>query len=258
MDINQQVNNIWIKNIFKSYLWLFLPITFLGSISSCDSYIEAGTHLTESSVSVRGYYRNDGTYVRPYNRRPPGGAQHDKPYESKRHFMGILFLGCIVGGCISVFYYIETSKNEANYLIHEFEKEQERKRLEIKNKMIVDIMTKIRFDFLPLKNIPFGLSLGYIYQNCKFCNCSLYNRYYHISYKAIKYTHYICVDCLKKRDSLGRGQPRDKYVDAINYTILFDNQLKLFSRNFTELNDSSGIIFSQEEIIHIFLNNILK
>jgi hypothetical protein len=49
-----------------------------------DTYIEAGRHLTPYSVSVRGYYRRDGTYVGPYHRRPPGGVPHDAPFESTR------------------------------------------------------------------------------------------------------------------------------------------------------------------------------
>ena len=65
MDINNQVRRIWFNNIFKSYLWLIFPLAFLGGIASCESYIKAGTHLTDASVSVREYYRKDGTYVSP-------------------------------------------------------------------------------------------------------------------------------------------------------------------------------------------------
>ncbi len=75
---------IWTTFFFKSFVWLILPFCILGNIKSCSTYIEAGKHLTPSSVSVRGYYRRDGTYIHPYNRRPPGGARHDVPYESTR------------------------------------------------------------------------------------------------------------------------------------------------------------------------------
>jgi DNA-directed RNA polymerase subunit RPC12/RpoP len=57
-------------------------------------FIEAGTHLTPSTVNVSGYYRQSGAYVRPYSRRPPGGVAHDSPYEWIRFFCGI---GIVIG-----------------------------------------------------------------------------------------------------------------------------------------------------------------
>jgi hypothetical protein len=71
---------------------LVLAVSLLGVAlfwMSVDNYIEAGHHLTPYSVSVRGYYRRDGTYVHPYNRRPPGGVMHDVPYEQTRFFCGL-------------------------------------------------------------------------------------------------------------------------------------------------------------------------
>lgn len=71
-----------IKRHFKHILLIVVGIAlFAFSLSTC---IEAGRHLTPYSVSVSGYYRRDGTYVRPYKRRPPGGVPYDAPFESKR------------------------------------------------------------------------------------------------------------------------------------------------------------------------------
>lgn len=256
MNSEMQVNKIWLKNIFKSYVWLIFPLTFWGGISSCESYIEAGTHLTEASVSVRGYYRKDGTYVRPYNRRPPGGAKHDKPYESKRLFMGFIFFACLAGGCGSIFYYVSMCKEEANEFISKYEREQERIRLENKRKIIIEFLSTIMFDFVALSNIPHGLTLGGILMNCKFCHSYLYKKDYYISYKAIKHKHYVCLDCLKERSSIGKGQPSKKYSNALNYTQLFDKQFEIFSTMFLNKNKLSGIIFSREEIKKIFIEKI--
>jgi len=256
MDIEKQVNKIWFKNFFKSYIWLIFPLTFLGGIASCESYIEAGTHLTDASVSVRGYYRTDGTYVRPYKRRPPGGAEHDKPYESKRTLMGFLFFACLAGGCGSIFFYVAMSKEESNELISKYEAEQERIRIENKRKKIVEILSAVKFDFVALSNVPYGLTLGGILQNCKFCHSYLYQKDYHISYKAIKYKHYVCINCLKKRSSIGRGQPSKKYADALKYIVLFDRQFEKFSTMFLDRNGLSEIKFSREEIKKIFIDKI--
>ena len=60
---------------------LLLPLVGLAIfLPSLRAYLEAGRHLTPASVSVSGYFRRDGTYVRPYYRRPPGGVAHDAPY----------------------------------------------------------------------------------------------------------------------------------------------------------------------------------
>lgn len=256
MDIEKQVSRIWFKNIFKSYLWLIFPIALLGCTASCESYIEAGTHLTNASVSVRGYYRKDGTYVRPYNRRPPGGAVHDKPFETTRTLMSFLFFVSLVGGCSSIFVYIEMSREDANELIHKYKEEQERKRIEAKRKEVVKILSAMKFDFLTLSRVPYGLILGGVFENCKFCNSYLYNKDYYISYYAIKHTHYICIDCLKKRDSLGRGQPSDKYADALEYTILLSRQFEIFLNKFFEQKNASESKFTREEIKKIFIDNI--
>src|SRR5947207_15081085 len=79
---------------------LCLPMLGLATFGFCLTlYLEAGRHLTPASVSVSGYYRRDGTYVRPYHRRPPGSVAHDAPYESKR---SLCELGMFLGVAISL------------------------------------------------------------------------------------------------------------------------------------------------------------
>jgi hypothetical protein len=70
------------KRVVVALVSLALGLTIFSL--SLAAHQEAGLHLTPASVSVRGYYRRDGTYVRPYHRRPPGGARHDAPYEARR------------------------------------------------------------------------------------------------------------------------------------------------------------------------------
>jgi hypothetical protein len=100
-----QILKICIKKIFKSFIWLILPLSIYGDIQSCSSFKEAGEHLTPYSVSVRGYYRRNGTYVSSYNRRPPGSVSHDAPYKEKRFNMGLLFIICLSSGIGSIFLY---------------------------------------------------------------------------------------------------------------------------------------------------------
>ena len=82
----------------KKRLLISLILVILGALifwKSLSAYKEAKTHLTPASVSVSGYTRRDGTYVRPYHRRPPGGAIHDRPYEDAMFLYSLLM---IVGG----------------------------------------------------------------------------------------------------------------------------------------------------------------
>ena len=76
-------------------LVISLVLVVLGALifwKSLSAYKEAKTHLTPASISVSGYSRRDGTYVRPYNRRPPGGAIHDRPYEDAMFLYSVLML----------------------------------------------------------------------------------------------------------------------------------------------------------------------
>lgn len=82
----------------KKRLIISLVLIALGALifwKSLAAYNEAKSHLTPASVSVSGYTRRDGTYVRPYNRRPPGGAIHDRPYEDAMSLYSLLM---VVGG----------------------------------------------------------------------------------------------------------------------------------------------------------------
>jgi hypothetical protein len=61
--------------------WPRLPVGLLILVLGLWGVVFAQGNITPSSVSVSGYYRSNGSYVRPYHRRPPGSVRHDQPYE---------------------------------------------------------------------------------------------------------------------------------------------------------------------------------
>lgn len=82
----------------KKKIFVHLIIIILGALIfwlSFSAYKKTETLLTPSSVSVSGYTRQDGTYVNPYHRRPPGGAIHDRPYENTISLYKVIM---VVGG----------------------------------------------------------------------------------------------------------------------------------------------------------------
>ncbi|CAN5324750.1 hypothetical protein BH11PLA2_BH11PLA2_01030 [soil metagenome] len=87
------------SSLFICLIFLMLGIGLFWFCYETDR--EASRHLTPAGVSVRGYYRRDGTYINSYNRRPPGGVVHDAPYERIQTF-------CIIGMIASFFIAIVT------------------------------------------------------------------------------------------------------------------------------------------------------
>lgn len=79
-------------------LFTKIPITFLAFVFSILLFLYAGDNITPSSVSVKGYYRSDGTYVSSYNRRPPGSVDKDAPYVALRwiSFLAIISLSFLI------------------------------------------------------------------------------------------------------------------------------------------------------------------
>ena len=96
----------------KSKVYIILPICVVICLASLYFYIEAGQHLTPYSVHVRGYYRSDGTYVSPYQRRPPGGVAHDKPYKSTRALCTIVFIFSASAGGSSIYLFVKDKNVE--------------------------------------------------------------------------------------------------------------------------------------------------
>src|SRR6266849_5871727 len=86
----------WFGRARLAGIFTILPIGLLLQIGGCAANLAAKYEPTPKSVSVSGYYRSDGTHVHPYHRRPPGGAQHDAPYEAAARTKAL------VGGLVSL------------------------------------------------------------------------------------------------------------------------------------------------------------
>ncbi len=69
----------------------WFPGGLIAVVVGVCMFSDAQLNLTPYSVSVRGYRRSDGTYVRSHSRRPPGSVSHDEPYESMR-FLSVFVL----------------------------------------------------------------------------------------------------------------------------------------------------------------------
>ena len=81
--------------VWKTKSLLLVPIWGALFWLCLSAFCQASANLTPYSVSVRGYYRSDGTYVSPHSRRPPGSVAHDAPYESTRSLCLLGMVACI-------------------------------------------------------------------------------------------------------------------------------------------------------------------
>jgi len=242
---------IWTTSFYKSLVWLILPICILGNIKSCSTYIEAGEHLTPYSVSVRGYYRRDGTYINPYKRRPPGGAAHDVPYENTRTYMALLFFVCLIGDTISIVFFVNMGTSKIKRL-QEINKEIQKKKIEEERKLLLEkILEKIDFKISPHPTIPQNLKKG-ISSKCKFCKKHISTEDFCISFFAVSSLHCVCMDCARIRESLGRNQPRTKYIDEIQYFENYQKALTEFISKFHAENETVAFKFKDYEIRKIF------
>lgn len=266
---------IWVKCFLKSFIWLILPLCTLGSINSCSSYINSGKHLTPYSVSVSGYYRSDGTYVRPYHRRPPGSVKHDAPYKDKQTAMASLFIICIMGGGFSIFIYVCMSKSEIEKQREIIEKIENKIRQEKKQKLInkIEAENKIRQEkrqefinrfvekmksiFYKLSTIPSNLEIGK-WSKCKFCKKYISSNEFYISFKAVSNFHSVCINCAKNRDSLGRNQPKSNFLDEIKYVENYNIMLNKFIKAFNKENEINEFTFSNNELKKIFDSTLKK
>jgi hypothetical protein len=248
---------IWFQNFFKSFIWLILPLCILGDIKSCSNYIEAGTHLTPYSVNVSGYYRKDGTYIHPYTRRPAGGVKQDAPYDNQRTNMSIFFFLCLVGGVGSIAVYINMSNSEIDKQKKTLKEIEEKKLEEEKMHFIELTLKEMNFNFSELTVKPLNLKIGES-GKCKFCNTTIHNNDFHISFIAVSNKHYVCINCLKKRETIGRGQFQSNYVKEIKYNDNYNNLFEEFKLKFINQLNSKPFEFTHSEIKKIFDSQLFK
>lgn len=230
-----------------------LPLSVFGGFESCSTYIEAGTHLTPYSVSVSGYHRKDGTYVRPYKRRPPGSVKRDTPWKRKRFLMGTLFLGSVALGLGSVFntYTVSVNKiGEKESRIKLLLRERNSIHKNILGKNISHIISQ-EIDFDKLPEIPQYLLFD-DKKECTYKHKKLTRTHFHVRYKAIKYYYRVCLEHARSLPSIGRGQPRSKYLKEIEYYEEYENLKNSFRKKFETHTTEQSFEFSKTEIEDYF------
>ena len=89
-----------------------LPISILVVLIGITLHSAGSAGMTPASVSVRGYTRSDGTYVRPYSRRPPGSMVRDKPYERQKTIGFLLIVGGVLVAWRTGYRYRNATDNE--------------------------------------------------------------------------------------------------------------------------------------------------
>jgi hypothetical protein len=219
--------------------------------------MEAGEHLTPYSVSVRGYYRSDGTYVGPHSRRPPGSVEHDAPYERKRMYMGILFFVCLVGGATSIAIYAKLSISEIEEHRETLRQIENKKREKQKQHYISNILTAIDYNFSELTNIPINLKKGKS-TKCKFCKKYISTDDFYVSFVAVSNRHFVCMNCVQRRDPIGRNQPRSKYTNDIEYFDNYNKMLSQFKTKFRNEEESDEFKFRDYDLKRIFDSELKK
>lgn len=259
------------RYFYKSFVWLIFPICLFGGIKSCTEYRDAGRKMISPSVSVSGYYRSDGTYVRPYKRRPPGGVAHDAPYKRKRFYMGFLFIVSIAGGIGSVLAYTGMSNAEIRKQEKVLEDLEREKKEAEKRKKINEILFKISFDFSKLPQFPSRLKNKpppfvrphSIYggggpRKCKFCNLSIVKNTFYVSFVPVSKTHYVCMTCVKQRESIGKNQPQSIFRNEILYVDTFNVLLEKFKISFMKEAESTGFNLGDVDLELIFNEELKK
>ena len=235
-----------IRLFYKSFLWLLIPIDLFLIPIMQETKSEAIAMLTPYSVQVEGYYRSDGTYVHPYNRRPPGSVDHDLPFEKteKRMFWGIF--GLVTITTISLLLFSINALNEVrnverNYLIYA-EKE---------------ILAKMKFDFSELSDKPDHLinrlisryNTSKVY-SCIYCRRAISYNEFHYSSLASNKPSKICINCMLKSAQY--------YNTELNYIDKFNHTLGVFIEDFreTNLNNYPDLLIEIDYVKQVFYNHV--
>lgn len=228
------LNKITLKKIFYlskriviicifSLVWL-VPLVFYFFIPEINNDIEFNeSRLTPKSVSVRGYTRDDGTYVNSYNRRPPGSVIRDKPIEREisrlkttRNITYILSFISIIGFLYFIIFEISIFNKKINDKIH------------------LEILSKIEFDFNELLNKPSHLVNRKIsrfqhsgYYSCFTCKNTINSNDFYYSNLSVRKTTRICLKCMVKSEF--------KFTDEIFYVNKFKKNMEFFLNQYYQL-----------------------
>jgi hypothetical protein len=213
-----------IRIFFYSFIWITVPATVLLIPDMYEKRVEAGKHLTPYSVSVRGYYRKDGTYVRPHSRRPPGSVAHDAPYKSKSFRLfwgmtGLILLSLGSTGGLVLFSYNEIKDRKRNHKTH----------------IESDLLSGMNTDFTDLVDKPRHLINRLISRhdtyktyNCISCKRAIGREEFHYSSMATRNPSKTCIDCMTKN--------KERFDDELTYAWYFEERLIDFLGKFEKMN----------------------
>ncbi|WP_375584848.1 hypothetical protein [Cyclobacterium xiamenense] len=163
--------------------------------------------------------------------------------------MGTLFLGSIALGLGSVFITYTVSVNKID------EKESRIKLLlRERNSIHKNILGKNvshtisqEIDFDKLREIPQYLLFD-DKQECAYKHKELKRTHFHVRYKAIKNYYRVCLEHVRSLPSIGRGQPRSKYLKEIEYFEQYENLYSSFRKKFEIYTSEQLFEFSKTEI----------
>lgn len=243
-----------LKRIFVVFLltgsWLFAPIYFIVHPKIEANYDSLSKKLTPYSVDVRGYYRSDGTYVRPHSRRPPGSVKRDKPIKSEMSKVSTTmfivsagFYGSLAALLIGS---IDTIKlHEKDY--HKF----------LFNKVI----DQIKLDFTYLKNKPSNLinrkisrynRYSKIY-DCIRCDEHIGQYEFNWSNLAKRKPQKICLNCMQSEKS-------ERFTEGLMYVYEYQKSIEKFVSIFNELCFAidEKYVFEEHEIEGYFNKKLIE
>lgn len=226
-----------------------------------EERIEARKHLTPYSVSVRGYYRSNGTYVRPHSRRPPGSVAHDAPYLSKRSrlFWGmtaLILLSLGSTGGLVLFSHSEIKNRNKNYKAH------------IEN----DLLFRMNTDFTDLVDKPSHLINRLISRHntyktyrCVSCRREIRREEFHHSSMATRNPSKTCIDCMTKSKELiyveiGNQLLKNRFEDELAYVRHFEQRHSDFLKKFELMNKTyyPKTIIDTDNIENFFYESVKK
>ena len=219
----------YFKHILKvfifSFIWLSTPIMlfYVPELKSEISYNES--YLTPYSVSVSGYSRSDGSYVKPYKRRPPGSVSHDKPYENKITSLRVKIK----------FIYIFFTVSFLLFLFYLYKKIINSKEL-FENYIHTQIISKLNFDFNSISNKPPNLINRLIsrYSSsktyyCVYCKRSIGKEEFHHSNLSKSSPKKTCFNCMVKMEL--------KFMYELGYIENFKSKLNLYISEYKKISE---------------------
>ncbi len=171
--------------------------------------------------------------------------------------MGLLFFACLVGGTGSIVIYAKMSISEIEEHRETLRQIENKKREEQKQQYISKILSAIDCNFSELTNIPLNLKKGKS-TKCKFCKKYISTDDFYVSFVAVSNKHYVCMNCVQRRDSIGRNQPRSKYINDIKYFDYYNKMLSEFKTKFINEADSDEFKFRDYDLKRIFDSEIKK